>query len=142
MKVHRGTSADAPHKREPTYYEILGAAPASSFEQLHSKFKALAVLWHPDRATTDAEAVRCGNIYATITQAYSVLKDGSKRSEYDARLALLPGACMFCQGRGLQTKQQGFAKRTQQLCERCNGSGRADGGLCTAQIWGLLGVNH
>jgi DnaJ-class molecular chaperone len=142
VKIHKGTTrgsfgapASAPRKREPTYYEILCSPPGSSFEELHTKLKALLVACHPDQAKDYVDLAWRTNKYAIITQAYSVLKNPTQRKEYDARLALQPGACMFCQGKGLRTKQQGFVGRTQQLCERCNGSGRADGGLTAAQLW-------
>lgn len=142
MKVHRGTTrgsfgaaANAPRKREPTYYEVLGAPPGSSLEMLHSKFKELAVQWHPDKVQ-GAAALAHTLVLTSITEAYGVLKDTVRRKEYDARLALQGGACMFCQGKGLKTKQHSFAHRTTAECDRCNGSGRADGGLQGAQIWG------
>lgn len=143
MKLHRGTSrgefgapGNAPLKREPTYYEVLGIPPGSTLQVITAACRALCLRCHPDHASNDADLVWRTNVFATITQATSVLKDTAQRRQYDAKLALQPGACMYCQGKGQQSRQRGLTQRNVVPCERCNASGRADGGLTHVQLWG------
>lgn len=101
----------------PTYYAVLGVPPASSYQKLHERYRALAVEQHPDKGG-DAEK------FKAIALAWGVLRDAERRRKYDAQL-LLEGrfSCITCGGKGLRT---GFAGRKflkEVLCESCNGTG-------------------
>jgi len=63
------------------YYAILGVLPIAEDVVIRAAYKALAQRYHPDRfegATEDAQ-----RRMAEINEAYSVLSDHAKRTEYD-----------------------------------------------------------
>jgi len=68
-----------------TYYDILGVSPAASAEIIHAAYRALMLKKrkHPDLGGNPEEA-------KTIGEAYSVLKDAGKRSQYDRKLGKPP----------------------------------------------------
>lgn len=61
------------------YYKILGVSKGSSQEEIRSKFRRLALEYHPDRnKEPDAQEK-----FKEINEAYQVLSDPNKRAEYD-----------------------------------------------------------
>jgi molecular chaperone DnaJ len=64
--------------RDP--YEVLGVSRSSSQEEIKSRFRELAKKYHPDLNTHDADASRK---MSDITNAYDILTDKKKRSEYE-----------------------------------------------------------
>ncbi|MDE1863706.1 MAG: J domain-containing protein [Thaumarchaeota archaeon] len=68
--------------QEPNYYEILGVARDSSFEDIKSRYKSLVLKFHPDRegSALAKEAM------VSINNAYEVLSDPQKRTGYNASL--------------------------------------------------------
>ena len=61
------------------YYKILGVAKGSSQEEIRSKFRRLALEYHPDRnKEPDAQEK-----FKEINEAYQVLSDPNIRAEYD-----------------------------------------------------------
>lgn len=61
------------------YYDILGVSKSASDAEIKSAFRKLAKEYHPDiNKSPDAEAK-----FKEIGEAYSVLSDSSKRSNYD-----------------------------------------------------------
>jgi len=66
--------------RDP--YEVLGVNRSTSQEDIKSKFRELAKKYHPDLNTQDADASKK---MADIANAYDILTDKKKRSEYDLR---------------------------------------------------------
>src|SRR5262245_49273934 len=61
------------------YYEVLQITPAATFDQVHKAYRALAMIYHPDRNS----APGAGAAMAAINEAYMVLSDPSRRREYD-----------------------------------------------------------
>ena len=61
------------------YYEVLGASRNSSQEEIRTKFRRLALEYHPDR-NKDPEAQEK---FKEINAAYQVLSDPQKRAQYD-----------------------------------------------------------
>ncbi|MBI5225402.1 molecular chaperone DnaJ [Candidatus Micrarchaeota archaeon] len=62
------------------YYEILGVAKSASKEEIKDAYRKLALEWHPDRnKARDAEEK-----FKKISEAYAVLSDDQKKSQYDA----------------------------------------------------------
>jgi len=59
------------------YYEILGVSKNASEQEIKQSFRSLAMKHHPDRGG-DAEQ------FQKIQEAYSVLGDPQKRTEYDS----------------------------------------------------------
>ncbi|MFH2138936.1 MAG: molecular chaperone DnaJ [Candidatus Omnitrophota bacterium] len=64
------------------YYEILGVSKESSIDEIKKSYRQLAMKYHPDRVTSDkrkeAEAQ-----FKEISEAYAVLSDQNKRSQYN-----------------------------------------------------------
>ncbi|MFB2923401.1 DnaJ C-terminal domain-containing protein [Aerosakkonema funiforme] len=62
------------------YYEILGVARDASVEEIKKVYRRLARQYHPDLNPGNKEAEEK---FKDISEAYEVLSDVSKRSEYD-----------------------------------------------------------
>jgi len=63
------------------YYDDLGIGKGATPEQIRKEYRALAKKYHPDSRTGDAEK------FKRISEAYSVLSDPKKKSEYDDQLS-------------------------------------------------------
>lgn len=61
------------------YYSIMGVSPEASAEEIKKAYKKLARKYHPDVSHEADAQVR----FQEIGEAYDVLKDASKREEYD-----------------------------------------------------------
>lgn len=71
-----------------THYEILGVSETATEEEVKRAYKKLAKKYHPD-ANTGANKTDSDDNHKKITEineAYSVIGDKSKRSEYDNKL--------------------------------------------------------
>jgi len=62
------------------YYKILGVEKNATEDEIKKKYRKLAMLFHPDRNQGDAKA---GEKFKEIAEAYDVLSDKEKRSEFD-----------------------------------------------------------
>ena len=62
------------------YYETLGVASAASQDEIKKAYRSLARKFHPDANPGDEEAERR---FKELAQAYEVLSDQDKRSQYD-----------------------------------------------------------
>ena len=63
------------------YYEILGVSKDAGQDEIRRAFRRLAKEYHPDRNPDDPSAEAK---FKEINEAYEVLSDPSKRSNYDA----------------------------------------------------------
>ena len=67
------------------YYQILGLSKDASDSDIKKAYRQLAVKWHPDKWVnhTDAEKKAAEDKFKDISEAYEVLSDPQKRSQYD-----------------------------------------------------------
>ena len=59
------------------YYEVLGVGKGASTEEIKKAYRRLAHKYHPDKAGGDEKK------FKEINEAYQVLSDNGKRSQYD-----------------------------------------------------------
>ncbi|MCA8995865.1 MAG: DnaJ domain-containing protein, partial [Planctomycetaceae bacterium] len=62
------------------YYEVLGVSRSASADEIKKAYKKLALKYHPDRNSGDAEATEK---FKECAEAYEVLSDSNKRARYD-----------------------------------------------------------
>lgn len=62
------------------HYEILGVSKNASEEEIKKAFRAKALQYHPDKNPGNVAAEE---MFKKINEAYSVLSDATKRSQYD-----------------------------------------------------------
>lgn len=62
------------------YYEILGVSRDASARDIKAAYRQLAVKYHPDRNPDDPDAEEK---FKEASEAYAVLSDADKRSQYD-----------------------------------------------------------
>lgn len=62
------------------YYEILGVVRTASAEEIKKSYRKVAMQYHPDRNPGDKAAEEK---FKEAAEAYAVLSDASKRSQYD-----------------------------------------------------------
>src|SRR3989338_7072976 len=80
------------------YYDILGVSKGASAEEIKKAYRKQALEWHPDRHKDDKEAAE--KRFKEINEAYQVLSDPQKRSQYDQ---FGSAGQSFAQGFGGQT---------------------------------------
>jgi len=64
------------------YYKELGLNKDSSEEEIKKKYRKLAIKYHPDKNQGDKESEEK---FKSVSEAYEVLSDNSKKQEYDTR---------------------------------------------------------
>ncbi len=86
------------------YYAMLGVQKGASKDEIKKAFRALASKYHPDKKTGDEAK------FKEISEAYSVLSDDRKRSEYDTTGSYSAGGQNGPWGNGFGGSQggQGF----------------------------------
>lgn len=65
---------------EKDYYQVLGVSPDAQSEEIKKVYRKLALETHPDRNPNDPTAEER---FKRISEAYGVLSDPQKRSQYD-----------------------------------------------------------
>ncbi len=64
------------------YYEILGISKTASVDEIKKAYRNLALKHHPDRVSSDKKK-EAEEKFKEISEAYAVLSDEQKRSQYD-----------------------------------------------------------
>lgn len=65
------------------YYTVLGVNKQSSADEIKRAYKKLVVKYHPDKFTGEKEKNNANAKFQEIQEAYDVLKDDSKKKQYD-----------------------------------------------------------
>jgi molecular chaperone DnaJ len=65
------------------YYEVLGIAKQASEAEIKKAYKRKAMKLHPDRHTDEKDKKESEHKFKELQEAYAVLSDGQKRSQYD-----------------------------------------------------------
>ena len=65
------------------YYEILGVSIDADENEIKSKYRKLAMKYHPDRNPDDKKAEE---MFKKVSEAYEILGDKEKRKEYDKKI--------------------------------------------------------
>jgi tetratricopeptide (TPR) repeat protein len=70
---------------EEDLYKILGIDENADFETINKVYRKIAKEYHPDKfsSTNIEEKNKYDKIFSKITSAYNILKDESKRKQYD-----------------------------------------------------------
>ncbi|HKO58628.1 MAG TPA: DnaJ domain-containing protein, partial [Thermoanaerobaculia bacterium] len=63
-----------------SYYDILGVKKDAKDDEIKKAYRALAKKYHPDKNKGNKDAE---NKFKEISEAYAVLSDAEKRSQYD-----------------------------------------------------------
>ncbi|AFY73112.1 DnaJ-class molecular chaperone with C-terminal Zn finger domain [Synechococcus sp. PCC 7502] len=67
-------------QKSPDYYKILGIRPKATAEEIKAAYRALARQYHPDLNPHDSTSA---DKFRVINEAYTVLSDQQRRSQYD-----------------------------------------------------------
>ena len=78
------------------FYEELEVSDAASQDDIKKSYRRLAMMWHPDKHTTDKNTAE--EKFKKINEAYETLSDQQKRGDYDQQLRNPRGGHPFQQG--------------------------------------------
>ncbi len=100
-----GRSNDKGDGMEDDYYKTLGIAPDADAKRIREAYRELAFKYHPDRNTGDPNAAEQ---MKAINEAYAVLSNPGKRSEYDTMMTRF-GSSAYQKFRHTHTDQDIFS---------------------------------
>ena len=110
------------------YYMLFGVKPDANQSEIKSKYKKLAMQFHPDMPTGDEE------YFKLVTAAYAVLSDPYQRAVYNIELfsgslshiESTKSLCTVCEGDGFYISKVKYGKYkvdSKIVCTTCRGTG-------------------
>ena len=136
-------------ERMKDYYQILGILETASQEEIRQAYRRLALVWHPDRhAGESQECIGIAEVnFKEIGEAYRILSDPAKKSDYDwwlrrSRETPPPRptrsyASTSTAARPSAGRPSSFGRQSSQASGNRNGTGtRADSSYSRARNWG------
>jgi len=94
----------------PDYYAVLGVSSNATAEEVKKAFFALALELHPDRTKGDS---RKAERFKSITEAYEVLSDRSRRHSYDFNQGRNSSRSSYYSNRGSSTRTRNTSYQQQ-----------------------------
>ncbi|XP_047209903.1 dnaJ homolog subfamily C member 24 isoform X2 [Girardinichthys multiradiatus] len=64
-------------------YDVLGASPSDSLQQLRHRYKQLALKYHPDRLEGEHSSESRVKTFLEVDAAWKILSDQTTRRQYD-----------------------------------------------------------
>ena len=110
-----------PSDRKRDYYEVLGVGRTAGDEEVKKAYRRLAVQFHPDRNPGDKQAEEK---FKEINEAYQVLSDPERRSQYDRFGHAAFQGPQGAGGFGGFDFSQGFEEVISDICGDFFGTGR------------------
>jgi curved DNA-binding protein CbpA len=74
---------------ERNYHEILSVSPSATLDEIKQAYRTVVSMIHPDRfdpVTQPKQWSKANDMLRQLSEAYSILSDPHKRSEYDSSL--------------------------------------------------------
>lgn len=86
----------------PELYALLGVTVDATFEEIKRGYRKQALRWHPDKNQAKGSEFEAKALdqFRRIGEAFDVLFDPERRSEYDSGQVRLPGKAKRLQGHG------------------------------------------
>jgi len=106
------------------YYEVLGVSRSASADEIKKAYRKLALKFHPDRNPGDKAAEEK---FKEAAEAYAVLSDAQKRSQYD-QFGHSLGGSGFQGFQGFENAFEGFGDIFGDIFEDFFGGGPSRGG--------------
>lgn len=122
------------------YYRVLGMSSAATEQEIRDAYYKLAARLHPDVHGEGLDAgfrQRLTTVFSRVVEAYRVLSDAARRSEYDKTLAA--GGMRMAPGAKVKTRTEerltdGHARKFYQLAQQAMDSGDARAAVMNLRI--------
>ena len=108
------------------YYKILGVTKTASEEEIKKAYRAKALQYHPDKNQGNAAAEE---MFKKINEAYSVLSDPAKRTQYDS-------------GNSFSQQYQPYTQENPFTYQRATSSDEDSQGFGTRYTWTFYETPH
>uniref|UniRef100_A0A915EA73 J domain-containing protein n=1 Tax=Ditylenchus dipsaci TaxID=166011 RepID=A0A915EA73_9BILA len=79
----RSIDGDGGSSASVCLYKVLGVEKSADDSEIKKAYRKLALKWHPDKNPGDDNKLKAEKKFKQIAQAYEVLSDVKRRSEYD-----------------------------------------------------------
>jgi curved DNA-binding protein CbpA len=65
------------------YYDLLNVDKEATLDQIKKAFMKKALMWHPDKASTDQQKEAFSKVYEELQKAYKILSNEDSRRQYN-----------------------------------------------------------